>query len=287
MAVQQANAMTGEAPFWDQQTARLWWIDIQGQRLLGYGPSDGHEEVHNLPSMPGLVAARRSGGLVIGLEDGLYAFDPAMGLGERLLAVEADDPRTRLNDGKPDLAGRLWFGSMDKTGSGAPIGSLYCADGNGVIHLQRRSVAVPNAIGFSPDGTTFFFADSRTRTLEASAYDVRTGGINGTRMFVRYPEGEAPDGICVDREGALWIAVVGGSRLERRLPDGTLDTVVELPVSRPTMPMLGGADGQTLFVTSQRRGLTLERLRAEPFAGDLLALRVDTPALAAATACAL
>jgi sugar lactone lactonase YvrE len=82
----------------------------------------------------------------------------------------------------------------------------------------------------------------------------------------------------------VWIAVVGGSRVERRRPDGELDTVVELPVSRPTMPMLGGADGKTLFITSQRRFLTAEALRAEPFAGDLLAVRIDVAAAPAALA---
>ena len=92
----------------------------------------------NLPSMPGLIAGRRRGGLVLGLEDGLYAFDCDAGLGERLVAVEAEDARTRINDGKPDVAGRLWFGTMDKTGGGAPIGSLYCLDPDGTLRRVRR-----------------------------------------------------------------------------------------------------------------------------------------------------
>jgi sugar lactone lactonase YvrE len=143
-------------------------------------------------------------------------------------------------------------------------------------------VAVPNAIAFAPDGKTFYFADSRTRTVEAFIYDPETGEPHARRKFVRYDEGEAPDGACTDAEGALWIAVVGGSRLERRLPDGSLDTIVELPVSRPTMPMLGGRDGCTLFVTSQRRFLSRERLKAEPLAGDLVAVRAEVPGLPAA-----
>jgi sugar lactone lactonase YvrE len=279
LPVHQANALTGEAPFWDASTGTLWWIDIQGQRLLGFSPDTGREQVHNLPTMPGLVAARRAGGLVLGLEDGLYAFDPTDGLGDRLVAVEEDDQRTRINDGKVDPAGRLWFGTMDKTGSGAEIGSVYRVDPDGTLRAQRRNVAVPNAIAFAPDGKTFYFADSRTRTVEAFIYDPETGEPHARREFVRYDEGEAPDGACTDAEGALWIAVVGGSRLERRLADGSLDTIVELPVSRPTMPMLGGRDGCTLFVTSQRRFLSRERLKAEPLAGDLVAVRAEVPGL--------
>jgi sugar lactone lactonase YvrE len=277
LPVHQGNAVTGEAPLWDAPTETLWWIDIQGQRLLGFSPTSGREQVHNLPSMPGLIVARQTGGLVVGLEDGLHAFDPATGLGERLVAVEPDDTRTRLNDGKADPAGRVWFGSMDKTDSGAPIGSLYRLDLNGAVHRHRGDVAVPNAIAFAPDGRTFYFADSRSGTIEAFTYDPETGEADASRLFVRYEKGESPDGTCVDSQGALWIAVIGGSRLERRLPDGTLDTVIRLPVSRPTMPMLGGRDRHTLFVTSQRQYLSREQLRVEPFAGDLLAVRVDVP----------
>ena len=277
LPVHQANAVTGEAPLWDATTETVWWIDIQGQRLLGFSPETGREQAYNLPSMPGFVVARRTRGLAVGLEDGVYAFDSAKGLGERLVAVEPDDNRTRLNDGKADPAGRVWFGSMDKTEAGPPIGSLYRLDLDGAVYCHRRDVAVPNAIAFALDGMTFYFADSPTRTIETFAYDPETGEPSTSRLFVRYEEGEAPDGTCVDSQGALWIAVIGGSRLERRLPDGTLDTVVRLPVSRPTMPMLGGRDGHTLFVTSQRQYLSREQLRAEPLAGDLLAVRVDVP----------
>jgi sugar lactone lactonase YvrE len=277
LPVHQANAVTGEAPLWDPGTETLWWIDIEGQRLLGFSPEGGREQAHNLPSMPGLIVARRTGGLVIGLEDGLHAVESAQGLGERLVAVEPDDARTRLNDGKADPAGRVWFGSMDKTGCGATIGSLYRLDLNGAVDRYRRDVGIPNAIAFAPDGRTLYFADSRTRTVEAFSYDPETGEPGASRLFVRYEEGESPDGTCVDSQGALWIAVIGGSRLERRLPDGSLDTIVRLPVSRPTMPMLGGRDKRTLFVTSQRRYLSREQLQAEPFAGDLLAVRVDVP----------
>jgi len=282
--VQQANALTGETPFWDARNATLWWIDVQGQRLICYSMQQDRQQVWNLPSMPGFVVGRDGGGLIVGLEDGLYPFDPAKGLGERLIAVEADDPRTRLNDGKPDARGRLWFGSMDKTGSGAPVGALYRLGHDGRVNAIRREVRIPNAICFSPDGRTLYFSDSRSGVLEAFSYDPASGEAGPSRPFASYDDEGKPDGACVDADGCVWIAIVGGGRIERRRPDGELDTVIELPVSRPTMPMFGGADGSTLFVTSQRRFLTAEALRAEPFAGDLLAVRVDAVAAPVALA---
>lgn len=279
-AVHRANAVTGECPYWDGTTRTLWWIDIQGQRILGYAPESGIETVHNLPSLPGLLVGRRKGGLLVGIEDGLYAFDPVAGLGARLVAVEADEFLTRINDGKPDPAGRLWFGTMDKTGRMSPIGALYRVDLDGTLAKIRSPISIPNAIAFAPDGRTMYFADSVTRTIEAIDYDPATGSLGKSRVFVRYPEPIVPDGACVDADGALWIALVEAGKIERRLPDGKLDLTVELPVSRPTMPALGGPDGRTLFVTSQRRVLSPEKIAREPLAGDLLALRVPFRAAA-------
>jgi sugar lactone lactonase YvrE len=276
-AVQQANAVTGEVPYWDAQSRRLWWTDIQGHRLLGFDPDSGAETIHNLPSMAGLIAGRRSGGLVVGLEDGLYAFDRDSGLGECLLPVEPDQPLTRINDGKPDPQGRLWFGTMDKTGQFLPIGALYRLGLDG--SLQRIADArIPNGIDFSPDGRRFYVAETHERRVTVHDYVAPSGEIGPGRVFLQTGEGEAPDGCCIDAEGALWIAIIGGGRIERRLPDGTLDVVIELPTARPTMPILGGTDGRTMFITTHRRLLSAEALKRDRLAGDLLAVRVDVPA---------
>ena len=278
VAVHHGNAVTGECPYWDPVSAMLWWIDIQGQRLLAFDPTYGRMSEYNLPSMPGLLVGRRAGGLLLGLEDGLYPFSAEHGLGERLVAVEADDPRTRINDGRADARGRLWFGTMDKSGSGTPIGSLYRFSHDDGLVQMRDCVRVPNAINFSPDCSTFYFCDSRTHQVEAMPYDISAGSAGASRTFVAYAEPHSPDGTCIDSEGCVWISVVGAARLERRRPDGTLDTIVELPVTRPTMATLGGPDGRTLYITSQRRFLSAEALAREPLAGDLLAVHVDVAA---------
>jgi sugar lactone lactonase YvrE len=273
-AVHRANAVTGECAFWDAPSGFVWWIDIQGQRVLGYAPASGEERVFNMPSMPGMLAGRRKGGMLVGLEDGIHEFDPATGLGAHLVAVEADNPLTRVNDGKPDSAGRLWFGTMDKSGRPQPFGALYRLDPDMRLTRVRENVAVPNGIAFSPDCRRMYFADSVTHTIEAIDYDPATGALGASRVFVKYPDGLIPDGTCVDTDGALWVAVVEGGRIERRLPDGTLDRIVEVPVSRPTMPDIGGPDGETLFVTSQRRVLSRDKLISETLAGDLLAVHI-------------
>ena len=164
--------------------------------------------------MPGLVIGRERGGLLLGLEDGLYAFDADHGLGDRLIAVEADDPRTRLNDGKPDRNGRLWFGTMDKTGTGEPIGALYRLDHDGRVTRIRSEVRIPNAICFSLDGTTVYFSDSRSGVLEASPYDPRParqvpGVLSCVTATARIPM--VPASIAMAASGSPWSAARGSN----------------------------------------------------------------------------
>lgn len=271
LVVHHARALTSESPVWDATREILWYIDIQGQRLLGYRPLDGSERQIMLPLMPGFVVQARDGTLVLGLENGLWRCDPDRGALDHVVSVEANDPRTRLNEGKADAAGRIYFGSMDKHGLHGAIGALYhWSPDRGIVTL-RTGVGVPNGIDFAPDGGTRFFADTPTRRIEATAVDPATGEDDGTRPFAECPEG-APDGATVDAEGALWVALVGAGCIYRYMPDGTLDRRLPLPVSRPTSIAFGGSDLTTLFVTSQRRFLGPDELASEPLAGALIAI---------------
>lgn len=272
-AIHRADVCTGEAPLWDHRFATIWWIDIQGQRLLGYRPSDGAELAFHVPSMIGMVQLWRNQ-LLIGLEDGIYSYDPKTESGKLLLPVEPDISITRINESCVDAKGRLWFGTMDKTGSGDPVGNLYRVDVGGTLVRVRTDIRVPNGLDFSPDGRQMYFCDSRTGTFEEFDYDLETGTPTFCRVLKQY-EGETVDGVCVDAEGAIWVAVLGGSRLERLFPDGSLDFEIALPVSRPTMPALGGPDSNSIYVTSQRRPLTFAESKTQPFAGDLLEITVN------------
>ncbi len=136
-------------------------------------------------------------------------------------------------------------------------------------------ILVSNGLCWSPDGTRLYAADSPTRTIRSWDYDPATGDISGERVFVRIPEAPGrgtPDGAIVDAEGGVWIAEFRGGRITRFTPDGSEDRMVALPVSRPTCPMFGGPDLQTMYVTLAKIMLTPEELAAEPLAGALFAL---------------
>ena len=275
---QPAMALTGEAPVWDEGRATLWWIDIQGQRLLGHRPGGEGDIVIAIPSMPGLVALAEDGRLALGLEDGIWLLDPETRVFEPYAKVDLG-PEMRLNDGKPDGQGRLWFGSMCTSTQRRPNGRLHRLDADGTVHAVLEGITVPNAIAISPDGATLYFADSPTRRIDAFAIDQETGALSDRRTLAAFDEGTTPDGASVDAEGALWVAVMSGGRIERIHHDGARETVLRLPVARVTMPAFGGADLRTVFVTSQRRFLDAEALAFQPHAGHLLAARTDMPGL--------
>ncbi|WP_341213078.1 SMP-30/gluconolactonase/LRE family protein [uncultured Limimaricola sp.] len=261
-----AMALTGEVPLWDTGRRCLWWLDIQGQRLLCHWPH-GENTAIPLPGQCGLIALGESGRLVLGLEDGLVALDPEAMVWDRLSDTEADAPERRLNDGKPDRRGRLWFGSMDMSGRGGPTGGLFRRDTDGTIEKVLGDIAIPNAIVGDPLADAIWFTDTRGRKLERLELDP-AGRIERRSTLMILPEGSHPDGMTMDGEGMLWLAVVGPGEILRIDPrHGEILARISLPVRRPTMAVWSD---ETLFVTSQRRFLTAEELREQPLAGCLI-----------------
>lgn len=261
-----ALALTGEAPLWDVTRDCLWWLDIQGQRLLRHQP-DGTDAAIPLPGQCGLIALGESGRLVLGMEDGLVALDPETMAWERLSDTEADASTRRLNDGKPDRLGRLWFGSMDMSGRGIPTGGLFRRDVDGTINKVLDDVAIPNAIVGDPASDAIWFTDTPTRKLER--FDLaQDGGISKRSTLLTLPEGAHPDGMSMDGEGKLWLAIVGPGELIRIDPaSGEILARIALPVRRPTMAIWSD---RTLFVTSQRRFLCAAELGQQLMAGNLI-----------------
>lgn len=266
----QPMAITGESPLWDDARQCLWWIDIQAQRLLRT-TMDGTTGAIACPWQPGFVALGQSGALVVGLENGLWRFEPEKSGWTHVAPVEADRPTVRLNDGKPDRHGRLFFGSMDMTGNGQAIGRLYMRTVDGALKVLREGIAVPNAIVPFPDGSGLWFADSPRGTVEALTLSPDGASVTDSRVVCRVPEGTHPDGACLAADGTLWLALIGTGEVVQFARDGRVIKRHGSPITRATMPMLGGPDGGTLFLTSQRRFLSPSELAEQPEAGGLLA----------------
>ncbi len=270
-------AALGEGPRWDAASRSLLWVDIPGHRVHRYDPATGEDAAELVPGVVSLALPRRRGGTVIGLPDGLHLLD-----GERsplLVPIEAGRADTRTNDGACDSAGRLWVGTM-ALDERSPIGALYRVDAGLAVTTVLTGTTISNGLGWSPSGRHFYFIDSPTRRVDVFDCDPETGALEGRRRFAAVEvEGAVPDGMAVDAEGGVWVALHGGWGLRRYAPDGEPAAVVDLPVARVTSCCFGGDDLRDLYVTTRRDGLSASELAAQPLAGALLRLDVGVAGL--------
>ncbi|MER5576996.1 SMP-30/gluconolactonase/LRE family protein [Streptomyces massasporeus] len=246
-----AEAELGEGPTWDAATGRLLWIDILGSRLHTYDPATGRRSLRRTEQHIGAVKPRAGGGLVLNLRDGIGLLDPDGGF--RWLHHEPV-PGRRANDAAVAPDGTLWTGTMryDEAPGG---GTLSRVTGDGSVDVVLDDVAVSNGTGWSPDGRLMYYIDSPTRRVDV--FDHEDGRITGRRTLAEIEESAGfPDGLTVDAEGCVWVALWQGSAVRRYTPDGVLDRVIELPVPLVTACAFGGADLSDLYITTARVGLT-------------------------------
>jgi sugar lactone lactonase YvrE len=272
----QHDALVGEGPVWDPRIGRLLWVDIPNDTVLVTDPADGSTIQRRLPLAVGVVLPRASGGYVAALQDGFYAL-PEQGKPELIAPVEASNPATRMNDGETDPQGRFWAGTMGWHAEPG-LGSLYRLDPDGTVRRMVEGVSISNGLGWSPDGLTMYYVDTPTYRIDRFDFDPASGDISGRREFVTIREGGGrPDGLTVEREGAVWVATWPGYGVHRYLPDGTLDAVIPLPVSNVSSCEFGGPDLRDLYITTAWELLSEEEHAAQPLAGSLFRTRLEVP----------
>jgi sugar lactone lactonase YvrE len=201
-------------------------------------------------------------------------FDDATKRLSLLCHPEADRPGNRYNDGKCDRMGRLWVGSLDM-GTAANRGNLFRVDPDGNWKKMDTGFTVANGLGWSPDNKRMYFTDSTRRTIYVYDFDLLSGNIANRRNFITLRANEGtPDGLTVDEEGCLWVAVWDAWRVSRYSPQGEELLRIRMPVPRPTSCCFGGPDLDTLYVTSASVRLNEDALRAAPLSGSLFAIKI-------------
>ena len=270
----------GEGCRWDEDTQRLSWVDVFTGRLFeaswdrsrltdvstvqiagvltGYAP---------LPDRTGwIVAANQEVGLLSRSGELRPLAAPEAGKGGRV----------RMNDAACDPRGRFWAGSM-AFGAAPGAGSLYRVDVDGSCTKTVTDLTISNGLGWSPDANTMYHVDSGAATVFAYNYDLEQGALSNGRPLVVITGEGVPDGLCVDRDGYLWVAIWGAGEIHRYAPDGQRVAVVEVAASQPSSCALGGADGRQLFITTARHDIAEDLLGRQPDAGRVFSATVDVP----------
>jgi sugar lactone lactonase YvrE len=264
----------GEGPVWDARQKRIFWIDILNGEIQYFYPESDQHHICKIGRMVGAIALKRSGGVIAAVKGGFANIDLDDGAVHLITEVEAHLPGNRFNDGKCDPAGRFWAGTMSIADM-PHAGSLYTLEKDFTVHTKLTGVTCSNGLAWSHDHTTLYYIDSPTRQVMAYRYNMINGAITDPGIAVEIPEGKGyPDGMTIDTEGMLWVALWDGWKVIRYNPHtGEQLHEVTLPVSRPTSCVFGGEAMNDLYVTSAREGLSEEELKEQPLAGSLFVIK--------------
>ena len=262
----------GEGCTWVGDT--LFFTDIKGPAVHALTPATGQRRSWRMPQPIGWIMPRRRGGWVGGFKSGVAYLDladesalPELTWLHRL--HEADSPM-RINDGKLDPHGHVFFGTMRDPGPTEHEGRLYRLHPSGLLAVADTNYHVPNGPTFSLDGRTMFHNDSARRTVHK--YDLSADGeVTNRRPWLKFADDEGfPDGMTTDAEGALWIAHWGAGRVTKRDPQTGAELMrIEVPAPHTSNVCFGGPTLSDLYITSARVDLDEAQLKAFPQSGGL------------------
>jgi sugar lactone lactonase YvrE len=261
----------GEGPIWDAETATLVFVDSERGRIFLFDPATNALRQIEVGVVIGAAIPRRSGGFAVSSVDGLLSVDD-MGA-KTLIAPIERDRASRMNDAKCDSRGRMLSGTFSTTFERG-AGALYKIEPDLSVAPLVGDISVSNGIAWGPDETRLYYVDTRARGVELFDYDINTGAVSNHRRFVDIDRVHGvPDGITVDAEGYVWVALYLGGAVRRYAPDGTLDKIIALPVSGVTSCNFAGPFLQDLYITTARFGVAPDVLAREPHAGALFRCR--------------
>jgi sugar lactone lactonase YvrE len=268
-----ARAELGEGPVWDVRAGCLYFVDVVRGHVHRFDPVTRAVRTFRVNQPVGAIALTETNDLLLAVRDGFARLDLESGGMTMVAEVEAHRPDQRMNDGKCDCAGRFWAGTMaldERPGAGA----LYRIDRDHRVETMLDAVTISNGIDWTDDDRHMYFIDTPTHSVDMFDFDATTGAITNRRTFARIPPVVgAPDGLTVDGEGGVWVALWGGAALHRYARDGTLDRMIRLPTTHPTSCAFGGGELRDLYITTAAVALQpLERDR-QPHAGGVFRCR--------------
>jgi sugar lactone lactonase YvrE len=260
----------GEGAFWHEARQSFFWVDIEGMRLHEYVIGNQKVNFWQFANRPSMIALNRQGEMILVLQGGVARFDLRTGNLVSLAEIEKENPNMRTNDGGIDAEGRLWIGTMH-VDHNAGAGGLYCVENDFLPVKKIENLTIPNGLTWSLDGKTMYHIDSPTKKVQAYYFNSATGEIIFERTAITIPEGDGfPDGMCIDKEGMLWIAHWDGFGVCRWNPEnGKLLNKIEVPVPQVSSCAFGGANFDQLFITTARENFTPSLLEKYPDSGSV------------------
>lgn len=264
------KAVLGECPVWDDRQNMLYWVDILSGNLFRLEPQINNLTVFDIGEHIGSFALRENNGAILALKSGFAFYDFQSNRIERMINPESHLSNNRFNDGKCDPHGRFWSGTLSyDVAKGA--GSLYALSTMNDIKIKLKNLTIPNGMAWHTGRKKFYFIDSPDRKIYQFDYEAHTGRIsNRSTLFEFPPTGPLPDGMTIDEEGYLWVALYNGFKVVRINPvSAEIEFKVELPVPQVTSCTFGGPNLNVLYITTAREHMTEEEIVKAPLSGAL------------------
>jgi sugar lactone lactonase YvrE len=245
----------GEGPCWDDENCRIYWIDIIEKAIHSYDLKNGKTRTIKLNKFIGSIGLRKSGGLVAALNDGFYYIENNPSIEILIKKVEDNLNSKRFNDGKVDLLGNFWAGSISYE-ENLPTGILYCLKSSLKIKKVLNNITISNGITWSLDNKKMYFIDTPTLRVDVFDFDIYKNSITNRKIAFEIPKDAGyPDGMTIDVEGKLWIAHWGGSKVCRWDPSTKkIIKTINIPAERVSSCTFGGVNLDELFITTAKRG---------------------------------
>ena len=264
--IDKKNLIVGEGPIWDDVRERLYFIDFMGHEIRCHDLESGLTESITLDFDPGCIALTLDGDFVAAAEKDirLVRMDGTC----EVISKDFEFKGARFNDGKAGPDGRFYVGSKGKPGEAA----FYRMDHDGSMHMLFDGVGLSNGLGWNPDCTVMYYCDTRSKLLEAFDFDAENGSVSNRRTILPLPLEEGQfDGLTVDENGHVWVAVWNGYCLLRVDPEqGKVVEKIDFPAAKVSSCAFAGHDLDHLIVTTASYQTKLEE---QPLAGctfDLL-----------------
>ncbi|MFD2247803.1 SMP-30/gluconolactonase/LRE family protein [Pontibacter ruber] len=268
-----AKATLGEGALWHPSEKVLYWIDIEGRKLHIFNPPTKEDKELTVRERIGTVVPVAGGGALVALQNGIHKIDTTTG-DLTFITNPIKEKDIRFNDGKCDPAGRFWVGTMAlDTRKGAAV--LYRMEADKRIEQVLDNLTIANGIVWTKDKKQMYFTDTRTQQVQAFDYNNETGMISNGRVVIEVPKSEgSPDGMTIDAEDKLWIALHKGGAVGCWDPETSeLLTKVTVPAPQTTSCAFGGEDLDTLYITTAREGLDEKQLQQYPGSGGIFAVK--------------
>ncbi len=269
--VSDITAKLGEGSIWDYQKQVLYWIDIEEGILFEFNPVLNKTISHNAGKKIGTIVPETDNTVILALQDGIYRMFLHNDSLEFIAKPSSLLDNQRFNDGKCDPQGRFWVGSIGRYKSCF----LYCLNNEANIHEVLDSITVSNGIIWSLDSTKMYYVDTRTSQVRQFSFNGRNGSISDEKVIIEIPGFLGyPDGMTIDNEGKLWIALWGGYSVCRYDPEnGEMLQKIDVPAKNVTSCAFGGKDMDVLYITTASIGMTEEESNRLTDAGKLFCIK--------------